>query len=95
MAITSERTRTPEEVMLARLRVVGLGIIAAAVVIDAFAGPLARWRGFRTRVLSDLDPLDPPGTTLLVGVADLLSATNGSAPARERSIVHTTRRKTV
>jgi len=70
--------------MLARLRVVGIGIIAAAVVIDAFAGPLARWRGFRARVLSDLDPLDPPGTALLAGVADVLGAIDAIAPARNR-----------
>jgi hypothetical protein len=77
-------TRTPEEAALHRLRMLGLGIFAAAAVVDALQGPFTRWRAFRHRIVTDLSPLDAPGTTIVAVVADLLSATDGSTPARTR-----------
>jgi hypothetical protein len=75
-------TRTPSEVALHRLRMVGLGIIAAAVVVDALQAPYLRWCSLKTRIAMRLDPLDPSDGMLVTVVADLLSALDGVAPPR-------------
>jgi len=73
---------TPSEVALERLRMLGLGIIAAAVVIDALQGPYTRWCMLKTRIAMRLDPLDPSDGMLVAVVADLLSAIDRLAPPR-------------
>ncbi len=70
-------TRTPEEAALHRLRMVALGVLAAAAVVDALQAPFTRYRAFRKRIITGLTPLDAPGSTLVAVVADLLSATDG------------------
>lgn len=75
---------TPAEIALHRLRLAGLSIIAAAVVIDALQGPYTRWRVLRTRIAMRLDPLLPSEGLLVAGVADLLSALDDLAPSRTR-----------
>jgi hypothetical protein len=72
--------RTPEEVALHRLRVLGLGLLAAVVVVDALDVPLTRWRAFRGRVIEGLDPLDRRGSGLVAVVSDLLSTSDGFSP---------------
>ena len=77
-------TLTPGEVALQRLRLLGLGIIAAAVVINALQAPYTRWCILKTRIAMRLDPLDSSDGMLVAVVADLLSATDGLVPPRAR-----------
>jgi hypothetical protein len=72
--------RTPDEVAFHQLRVLGLGLLAAAIVVDALDIPLTRWRAFRGRVIEGLDPLDRPGAGLVAVVSDLLSTSDRFAP---------------
>jgi hypothetical protein len=76
------RTPTPEEVVWQRLRMLGLGLLAAVIVVDAVHGPLTRWRAFGLRVIEGMDPLDRPGTGLVEVVSDLLSASDGFSLVR-------------
>jgi hypothetical protein len=73
--------RTPEEMVLQRLRMAGLVLLAAAVAYDGLQIPLKRWRAVRTRVITGVNPLDPPGSMFVAGVADFLSTVDGSAQA--------------
>jgi hypothetical protein len=72
----------PVEVALRRLRMVGIAVIAAAVVISALEGPYTRWRIMKARIAMRFDPLDPSEGVLVSIVADLLSATDGLAAPR-------------
>lgn len=73
--------RTPEEMVLHRLRTVGLVLLVAAVAYDGLQAPLKRWRALRTRFITGVNPLDPPGSMFVAGVADFLSTLDGSARA--------------
>jgi hypothetical protein len=75
------RPRTPEEMVLHRLRMVGLGLLLAAVAYDGLKVPLKRWRALRTRIITGVNPLDPPGSMFVAGVADFLTSLDGSANA--------------
>ena len=75
---TDPRPRTPEELVLHRLRMLGLGLLVAAVAFDGLQGPLKRWRALRTRVITGVNPLDPPGSMFVAGVADFLTSLDGS-----------------
>ena len=81
-ASTDPRPRTPEELVLHRLRMVGLGLLVAAVAFDGLQGPLKRWRALRARVVTGVNPLDPPGSMFVAGVADFLTSLDGSARGR-------------
>jgi hypothetical protein len=72
--------RTAEEVAFHQLRVLGLGLLAAAIVVDALDAPLIRWRAFRGRVIEGLDPLDRPSAGLVAVVSDLLSTSDRFSP---------------
>lgn len=80
---TQTRTNalTPEEMVLHRLRMLGLGLLLAAVAFDGLKAPLKRWRAFRTRIITGVNPLDPPGSMFVAGVADFLTSLDGSAKA--------------
>jgi hypothetical protein len=73
--------RTPEEMVLHRLRMVGLGLLVVAVMYDGAQIYIERFRAFRTRVVTGVNPLDPPGSMFVAGVADFLSTLDGSAQA--------------
>ena len=75
------RPRTPEEMVLQRLRMVGLGLLVAAVLWDGVQIPLKRWRALRARVITGVNPLDPPGSMFVAGVADFLTSLDGSRKA--------------
>ena len=64
--------------VLQRLRMVGLGLLVAAVAYDGIQGPLRRWRALRTRVVTGVNPLDPPGSMFVAGIADFLTSLDGS-----------------
>jgi hypothetical protein len=64
--------------VLQRLRMVGLGLLVAAVAYDGIQGPLRRWRALRTRVITGVNPLDPPGSMFVAGIADFLTSLDGS-----------------
>ena len=75
------RPRTPEEMVLHRLRTIGLGLLVAAVLYDGVQIPLKRWRALRARVITGVNPLDPPGSMFVAGVADFLTSLDGSRKA--------------
>ena len=77
----SPAPRTPEEMVLQRLRMVGLGLLALAVMYDGAQIYVKRFRALRTRVITGVNPLDPPGSMFVAGVADFLSTLDGSAQA--------------
>jgi hypothetical protein len=73
-----DRPRTPEEMVLHRLRMIGLGLLLAAIAYDGIQVPLKRWRALRTRIIMGVNPLDPPGSMFVAGVADFLTSLDGS-----------------
>jgi hypothetical protein len=75
------RPRTAEEMVLHRLRMIGLGLLLAAVAYDGIQVPLKRCRALRTRIITGVNPLDPPGSMFVAGVADFLTALDGSRRA--------------
>ena len=75
------RPRTPEEMVLHRLRMVGLGLLLAAVAYDGLQVPLKRWRALRSRIITGVNPLDPPGSMFVAGIADFLTSLDGSRKA--------------
>ena len=75
---------TQAEVALQRLRMLGFGLIAAAVVVDALEIPFDRWRGLKQQISARLDPLGPPGAAIVEVVADLLAAADDFVAARTR-----------
>jgi hypothetical protein len=75
------RPRTPEELVLHRLRMAGLALLLGAVAYDGLQVPLKRWRALRTRIITGVNPLDPPGSMLIAGIADFLSSLDGSRKA--------------
>jgi hypothetical protein len=75
------RPRTPEEMVIHRLRMIGLGLLVAAVAYDGIKVPLERWRALRTRIITGVNPLDPPGSMFVSGVADFLTSLDGSRRA--------------
>ena len=77
----SPAPRTPEEMVLHRLRTAGLGLLAVAVLWDGAQIYVKRFRALRTRVITGVNPLDPPGSMFVAGVADFLSTLDGSAQA--------------
>ena len=72
------RPRTPEEMVLQRLRMVGLGLLFAAIAYDGLQMPLKRWRALRSRVITGVNPLDPPGSMFVAGISDFLTSLDGS-----------------
>jgi hypothetical protein len=62
----------------------GLGIIAAAIVINALQTPYDRWCILKQRIAMRLDPLDATDGMIVGVIADLLSATDGLVPPRAR-----------
>ena len=68
--------------MLHRLRMVGLGLLVAAVAFDGLQGPLKRWRALRARIVTGVNPLDPPGSMFVAGVADFLTSLDGQGQGR-------------
>ncbi len=70
--------RTPEEMVLHRLRQLGLGLLVGAVLYDGMRVPWARWRALRHRIITGVNPLDPPGSVFVAGVADFLTSLDGS-----------------
>ena len=75
---TPATPRTPEEMVLHRLRMVGLGLLIAAVAYDGVQVPLKRWRALRSRIITGVNPLDPPGSMFVAGIADFLTSLDGS-----------------
>jgi hypothetical protein len=75
---------TQAEVVRDRLRMLGFGLIVAAVVVESLEAPFARWRGLKQQIAARLDPLGPPGTALVEVVADLLTAADDFVAARAR-----------
>ncbi len=73
--------RTPEEMVVHRLRQVGLGLLVVAVMYDGAQIYVKRLRALRARVITGVNPLDPPGSMFVAGVADFLSNLDGSAQA--------------
>ena len=71
------RTRTPEEMVLHRLRQAALGLLVGAVVYDGMRAPWQRWRALRHRIITGIDPLDPPGSTFVAAIADFLTSLDG------------------
>ena len=76
--------RTPEEMVLQRLRMVGLGLLVAAVMYDGAQIYVRRFRALRTRIVTGVSPLDPPGSMFVAGIADFLSTLDGSAQATKK-----------
>ena len=72
---------TPEEMVLRRLRMAGLGLLVVAVLFDGAQIYIKRFRALRARVITGVNPLDPPGSMFVAGVADFLSTLDGSAQA--------------
>jgi hypothetical protein len=79
------RTRTPEEMVLQRLRMVGLGLLFAAIAYDGLQVPIKRWRALRTRFITGVNPLDPPGSMFVAGISDFLTSLDGSRRATKPS----------
>jgi hypothetical protein len=77
---TSADRRTAEEVTFERLRMLGLGVLGGAVLLNGLRAPLSRLRAFRARVLERIDPLDTSGSTFVALVIDVLSLTDGNGP---------------
>jgi hypothetical protein len=75
------RPRTPEEMVLHRLRMVGLALLLGAVAYDGLQVPLKRWRALRSRIITGVNPLDPPGSMFVAGIADFLTSLDGSRKA--------------
>jgi hypothetical protein len=76
--------RTPEEMVLHRLRMVGLGLLVVAVMYDGAQIYVKRFRALRTRIITGVNPLDPPGSMFVAGIADCLSTLDGSAQATKK-----------
>jgi hypothetical protein len=76
--------RTPEELALHWLRMSAIGIIAAAVAFNGFKGPLLRWRLFRARIITRLDPLDTQSSMIIATVVDLLSSLDSAGTKQTR-----------
>jgi len=71
------RARTPEEMVLHRLRQVALGLLVGAVVYDGMRAPWNRWRALRSRIITGVNPLDPPGSVFVASIADFLTSLDG------------------
>jgi hypothetical protein len=72
------RPRTPEEMVLHRMRQAALALLVGAVLYDGMQVPLKRWRALRHRFITGVNPLDPPGSAFVAGVADFLTSLDGS-----------------
>ena len=75
---TQSTPRTPEEMVVHRMRQLALGLLVAAVAYDGIQIPLKRWRALRSRIITGVNPLDPPGSMFVAGIADFLTSLDGS-----------------
>ena len=80
-ANTEARPRTPEEMVVHRMRQAGLALLVGAVLYDGMRIPLMRWRALRSRIITGVNPLDPPGSAFVAGVADFLTSLDGTRRA--------------